>query len=487
MGARTGQDYVEALRDGREVWWAGRRVDDVPTHPGFAGTVRTLARLYDRQHDPAYRDEMTVEWEGERISYSYHPPITPEDLAAKRRNVERWSLDTLGHMGRFPDFCAQLTVGLLDVADDLAAADPRFGQNARAYHRYFASRDLCLTHALNDQYYDRSKRVLEQDDPDLCLHVVRETDAGIVVRGLRNLATLAPLSDEALVYPIRPRAADEQDYALAFAVPLNAPGLTTICRDLYAAHADPERLPLTTQFDEVDASLIFDDVLVPWERVFIYRDPALAATFHRRLQLWATYATLIRLICRMEAFVGVADLLTQWDKRAQSRNVQVLLGQLIQDLEVLRACVRAAEADAYRTPAGYLAPRLTEAYRLHSTDAADRAVRLLQDVLTSSVMLTGGASDLASPVIGPYVERYFRGGAPSTREHLRVLAVAADMVQSAFAARNQLYERLQSGEPDAMRARLYGRFDRAALAHRLLDFVHEDWSPAAAPAGLGAP
>src|SRR3954454_16015749 len=95
-------------------------------------------------------------------------------------------------MGRFPDFCAQLTVGMIEIADDLGKADPRFGQNALAYHRYCASRDLCLTHALNDQYYDRSKRVLDQEDPDLCLHVVRETAEGMVVRGMRNLATLAP-------------------------------------------------------------------------------------------------------------------------------------------------------------------------------------------------------------------------------------------------------------------------------------------------------
>jgi aromatic ring hydroxylase len=114
-------------------------------------------------------------------------------------------------------------------------------------------------------------------------------------------------------------------------------------------------------------------------------------------------------------------------------------------------------------------------------------VRLLQDILTSSVLLTGGVSDLESPAIGRYVERFFRGGAPSTRDHLRVLAVVSDMVLSAFAARNQLYERLQSGEPDATRARLYSRFDRAKLAQRLLDFVHEDWTPAAAPAELRAP
>src|SRR5205814_5887078 len=134
-----------------------------------------------------------------------------------------------------------------------------------------------LTHALNDQFYDRSKSVKDQPDPDLILHVVRETTDGPIVRGLRNLATLAPLANEALVHPNRPRAADEADYANCFAVPMNAPGLTIICRDLYSEHADPERLPLSARFDEVDATLIFDDVLIPWERVFVYRNPTIAS------------------------------------------------------------------------------------------------------------------------------------------------------------------------------------------------------------------
>jgi aromatic ring hydroxylase len=475
VGARTGDDYIRALRDGRQVWYAGRRIEDIPSHPGFAGSVRTLARLYDRQHDPVNRDVMTVEWEGDRISYSYLPPVTPADLAAKRRNIALWSDATLGHMGRYPDFCAELTVGLLDTADHLAAADPRFGHNARAYHRYCAERDLCLTHSLNDQFHDRSRPVGKQDDPDLCLRAVREKSEGFVVRGLRNLATLAALSDEVLVYPNGPRLPGEEDWALAFALPLNTPGLTIICRDLHAERAPRDRFPLTTRFDEVDASLVFDDVLVPWERVFAYRDAGQVSGLHRRISAWARFSTLVRLVSRLEAFLGVAALLTRWAGRAQSRPTQVAMGQLIQDLEVLRACIRAAEHDAFRSPGGFLAPRVGEPQRLHSIDAADRAMRIMQDLITSTLILTGGPSDLESPEIGPFVDRYFRGLAPSTRDHLRLLAVAADMVQSAFAARQQLYERLQSGEPDNLRARLYTNYDLTGPTERMLEFIRDEW------------
>ena len=163
----------------------------------------------------------------------------------------------------------------------------KWAENARAYHRHASRNDLCLTHGLTDQYYDRTKRVSEQEDPDLILHIVGETQDGAVVRGLRTLATLAPLSDEVLIYPNRARDADEADYAIAFALPMNAPGLKIVCRDLYAEHADPERHPLTTRFDEVDAALIFDDVVVPWNRIFVYKDPEAPRRHHVHSHLGA--------------------------------------------------------------------------------------------------------------------------------------------------------------------------------------------------------
>jgi len=130
MGIKTGADYIKALRDGREVWHAGRRIEDVTTHPGFSGTIKTLADLYDMQHTPEYRDIMTVDHDGERISYSYLPPQNSEELALKRRNIELWSQQTLGQMGRYPDFCAQLVVGLFDWAHTIEKTNAKWAENA---------------------------------------------------------------------------------------------------------------------------------------------------------------------------------------------------------------------------------------------------------------------------------------------------------------------------------------------------------------------
>lgn len=470
MPIRTGAQYVNALRDGREVWHAGRRIADVTAHSGFTGTIKTLADIYDKQHDPEYRDIMTVEHEGERISYSYFPPRDREQSARKRRNIEFWSEQTFGQMGRYPEFVAELVIGLLDWTHVIEKSNPRWAENARAYHRYVSRNDLCLTHALTDQYYDRTRRVSEQEDPDLILHIVGETKAGPVVRGLRTLATLAPISDEVLVYPNRPRDPDEPDYAIAFAIPMNAPGLKMVCRDLYAEHADPERYPLTTRFDEVDAALIFDDVVVPWERVFVYKDAKLLAGINY-IHTWGQYSTMLRLVTKLEGFLGIAQLLTQYAKRQSTVSSQLLLSSLMQDIEILRSCIQAGELRGTMSPGGTWAPLLSPAYRVHSIEASDRAERTLEGLLTSTLMLSGGASDLANQEIGPFIERYFRGGAPNTKDHLRLMAIAADMVMCPFGKRSQLYERLQSGELDRMRQRLYGQSKDPRPAERMLRFI----------------
>ncbi len=301
MPIRRGADYIKALRDGREVWHAGKRIADVTAHSGFTGTIKTLADMYDKQHAPEYRDIMTCEYDGERISYSYLPPKNHDELLLKRRNIEFWAQQTFGQMGRYPEFVAELVVGLLDWSHHIEKTNKQWADNARAYHRYVSRNDLCLTHALTDQYYDRTKPVGKQDDPDLILRVVGETKEGPVVRGLRTLATLAPIADEVIVYPNRPREPDEHDYAIAFAIPMNTKGLKILCRDLYAEHADPERQPLTTRFDEVDAALIFDDVVVPWERMFVYKDPQLLSGI-MYIHTWGQYSTMLRLVTKLEGF-----------------------------------------------------------------------------------------------------------------------------------------------------------------------------------------
>jgi aromatic ring hydroxylase len=180
---------------------------------------------------------------------------------------------------------------------------------------------------------------------------------------------------------------------------------------------------------------------------------------------------MLRLITKLEAFLGVAQLLTQYAKRQSTAASQQLLASLIQDIEILRACIEVGEARGYMSPGGTWAPLLSPAYRVHSIESSDRAERAMEGLLTSTLMLSGGASDLANRDIGPLVERYFRGGAPDTKAHLRLMALAADMVMSPFGKRSQLYERLQSGDLDRMRGRLFSQYKDPNPAERMMQFV----------------
>jgi 4-hydroxyphenylacetate 3-monooxygenase len=231
QGALTGERYIESLKDDREVWLNGARVD-VTTHAAFAGMLQELARLYDLQYTPAYRDHMTFVSPntGNRVSYSYLLPRTMDDLLAKRRNCEIWMAESWGQLPRAPDFMSNVAVGLYDFSEHLHSNNPRFGDNAMRYHCYCQEHDIVLTHGLGDPQIDRSSSPTQ--DPDMALRVLHETADGIVIRGAKQLATLAPLAHEILVYLSSSFALrEQQQFVLWFALPVATPGLKILCRE----------------------------------------------------------------------------------------------------------------------------------------------------------------------------------------------------------------------------------------------------------------
>lgn len=471
-GIRTGEQFKKGLMDGRSVWVDGKRIENVCEEDGLSGAINVIAELYDMQFSAKQERMTALDDEGDRISASYLMPKAQQDLAIKRSNSEVWSRQTLGFMGRFPDYCSNLIVGLRNAADFLGTAHPVFAQNAIRYHQYCSKNDLVLTHALNDQFFDRKADSHGQPDPDLILKVVKETPEGIYVRGLKNLATLSPISDEAIVYSNRPRRANEPEQALAFAIPMNSEGLSIICRDLYGKGRSKKRMPLSTRFDEVDATLIFDDVFVPWNRVFAYKNTEIVNRLIGLLNPhWSGYATLLRLNAKLETIVGVLELLAEWDGKIDFPNIQMKIGEVIADISVLKACLRAMEMDAKMTEAGFLAPASNDAYRLFGVQASDRAEAIMEDVAASALIPTGSESDFDIPDVGPLVKRFFKGLSPSTEDQVKIMALAGDMTQSSFGGRTQLYERYHMGSPDMIYLRIYKSAQKAPWRSRVRDFM----------------
>ena len=277
MPARTGRQYIEGLRaQEREVWLGGERVRDVTTHKGLAGGVKAIAHLYDMQHDEKLRDVMTVKSpsSGAPVGRSFDMPKTAEALQTRSRMMLNWARATCGMMGRSPDFMNVTFAAWGAAADFFGEKRPEFADNMRRYVEYIRENDVTLTHSLINLQRSRTVSGLFNLQEGTALSMTRETDAGIVVRGARVLATLGPLADEIAVYS--PRAAQHASghdpFVLNFAIPVGTPGLRFLCRDSFDIGRSHFDHPLGSRFEEMDCIVFFDDVLVPWERVFLLGD-----------------------------------------------------------------------------------------------------------------------------------------------------------------------------------------------------------------------
>ncbi len=273
MAIRTGAEYLEGLHDNREIWLGGERVADVTAHPLLANMAHSVAEYYDFQHRPENRAAMTYQTaSGDMANLSFLEPRSVADLRRRNDAMRRWAEVHCGFMGRSPDYMNICVMALGTHADYFAQDDARFGDNVRRYYELCREQDWCLTHTLVPIQTGRATPLREQP-PHVHLSVVEESTDGVIVKGARMLATLAPFSDE-LINFAQPRLThpDEDIYALAFAIPVATPGLRFICRDAYDRQSSRFDRPLSSRFDEMDAIAIFDNVLIPWERLFIYRN-----------------------------------------------------------------------------------------------------------------------------------------------------------------------------------------------------------------------
>jgi 4-hydroxyphenylacetate 3-monooxygenase oxygenase component len=454
-----GRSYLESLRDGREVWVHGERVRDVTNHPAFAAVCREIARIYDLQSAPGTRDAMTyLDENGVRVSYSYLMPTSPDDLLRRRRNGEIWARESFGMLGRYPDFCAAMTVGFADVRDELARVDEAFAENVMRYHRAASEKDLCLSHGLHDPAMDKSLR--PEQDPDRCLRIVKELDSGFVVRGAR-MVTLGALSNEILIAPTYPLNEREADHAIWFAIPVSAPGLRQICRAPFAPNRNGFDHPVSTRFDEPDTLAVFDDVLVPWDRVFLARQPLLAGQlFRSRVMAWASYAAAVQLLAKLELFIGVGHMMAATCGMAERPNVLAELGELVTYAQVFQSIVRAAEVDCQKTPGGHIAPGSLIHQRAFITLVSERIVSILEHIGTSSLIFVPTAEDFQVPELAPFVDLYGKGKNFSAVDRAKLCRLAWELTGDSFGGRQQLYERLHSGDPATIIAAVYQRYDK---------------------------
>jgi 4-hydroxyphenylacetate 3-monooxygenase/anthranilate 3-monooxygenase (FAD)/4-hydroxyphenylacetate 3-monooxygenase len=449
-------------------------VGDVTSHPAFRGKVDAIAALFDAR-DCRQEDVQGVSPEfGMQCRSSFLIPRDADTLA-RRRNWSEWiAQSTFGLMGRSPDYLQTALMSFAAAAEFFASNDPSFAQNVQRLHRYAAERDLFLARATVGPAADRGRPYSQYKDRFVNVGVVRETDAGIVLRGSKMISTNAAIADELLVFPISGFQEGDEDYALAFMIPLCTPGLKVICRDAFDdGTKNGDDFPITTRFEESDALCVFDDVMVPWERVFLYRDVTLANTMYGTTcsRNFTGYQTLIRSSVKSEFYTAIAIRCAELNGSTKHLHVQEMLGELVSYCDVVRGLLALADSSSYHNEWGVYCPsaRPATSARVLFYKYTARMVEVIQTIAGGTLFALPTSMDLDAEV-GPLIEKAFQTEEEgwTSRKRIKLLRTAWELVADGFGQRQQLYEKYHAGDPFRIAAAHFSQMDRTK-SHRLVD------------------
>ncbi len=495
---RTGQQYRDSIRDGRVVHINGERVRDVTTHPMFKPLVDIRAQIYDMQHDARTRSVMT-----------YRDPATAEDFAvgnklpyeqadwhAKRRATNTVLEEIGGVVTRVGDETVGEMWSLFDGRDVLNEVDPQFSANIENHIRSVLRDDPFHVSANTDPKGDRSKRPQDQD-PDMLLHVVRETDAGIVVRGAKY-ETAAAYANQAFTKPTIANWGDAQlsEYAVGFVCDLGSPNLKFICRTGFTGRAPIDDYPLSNRFDEVDTLVIFDDVLIPWENVLFYRHTRAATFIRATLHRYSAFAFVQRNLKMADMMIGAALLNVRQTGLDKQQAVQEKLSALAVYREGINAHLTASIAMAERSPGGLLMPNQSLLFsgRVLACSQLHEMMHIARELCGGQICVTPDAAAFRDPETAPWLEKFYTVNDNwAAEDRRRLLAFARDLLNSDYAGHRLTFQLFAQSPPFAHLAAVYRNFDwddtarfvqkSAGLSERVLGGAAPSaTSPAAQPA-----
>jgi len=460
---RTGSEYREALHDGRRVWIMGEGlVEDVTTHPATRAMVDEYVAWYDRHHDPAWQDVLLAppDARGRRAPWAFALPETPDTLRAMGRSYAATIFLTAGNMTHTPGYGHLIALGIHDVVRQCKVS-PQQTTSAAAYRDLIAHTGRFLTFSAGAATI--GYRLREDPNERAALRVVRETGAGLVLRGKVGMHTSPAYAED--VYIGAHSGVDRDGHRATFIVPVNAPGVTVLCRKISARHANPFLAPLSSRFDELDGQMWLEDVLVPWERVFLTEpspDPIAAWCFWHQLYAW---------LAKAEFTLGLALACAHAMGLKEHEPTIEYLMDLVIDVQTVRSCQTAAELDPDVSEAGYCIPGRAHvaAGSIAMQKARQRMAEILRIVPGSSLVVAPSDKDLTSPEVGAGLEESFGGGEYTALQRAALLQLAGDHVTSALDGRESAFELHANGGLLAWRARLRRAFpDYNALANGVL-------------------
>jgi len=463
---KTGAQHLESLRDGRQVYIYGKLVDDVTTHPAFRNSVASAAFLYDFQNSPDRAEQMTfpVPETGTRVSRSWQLPTSFCELAARREALTASAETHFGFMGRSPDHVASCISGMYMGIDQFEAYDAGRAEALRNYFIYARENDIFLTYAIINPHADRAKTVGNQPDSFIAARLCGQDARGITVKGAKMLATSAIMANEVFVTCIQPLAAGDEPYALSFVVPMNAPGLKILSRKSYE-HSAPSIFdnPLSSRYDENDAVLYFDEVKVPWDRVFVAGNVAMCQKqFHATpAHVFQNYQCQIRLLVKLRFLLGIARKIAMANGIDAFPQTREILGQLAAEVAMVEAFVAAMEVKGTHLQ-GYFVPDRHTLYaaQVLTQQLYPKFINTLRDLAGGNlIMLPSGIEDFSDPQLADYVMRAQGSCAMPPEDKVKFFKLAWDAVGSEFASRHTQYEMFYAGAGFVTKGHSYRTYD----------------------------
>jgi 4-hydroxyphenylacetate 3-monooxygenase len=454
----TADEYIESIRDGREIWIYGERVKDVTIHPAFRNTVRMLARLYDALHREEHKSVLCIETDTGSGGYTqkfYRATRNAEELVGARDAIAEWARLTYGWMGRSPDYKASFLATLGANAEFYKP----FEENARRWYKKVQEEVSFVNHAIVNPPVDRNKELAEVRD--VYMHVEKETDGGLIVSGAKVVATTSTLTHYNFIANNGALPIKTKDFAFVCIVPTDAPGCKLFCRPSYemnaAATGSPFDYPLSSRVDENDSIIVFDKVFVPWENVFAYGDIDKVNNFFPRSGFLPRFMFqgCTRLAVKLDFIAGLVLKAVDATGAKEFRGVQVQVGEVLAWRNLFWGLSDAMARTPTPWTPGYVLPNLDYglAYRVMSSMAYPRLKEIIENVLASALIyLPSHAVDFKVPEVRKYLDQFVRGSnGYSALDRVKLMKLLWDAMGTEFAGRHELYERNYFGNHESIR------------------------------------
>ncbi len=477
MPIMTGQQYIERI-DALKTYISidGKIVTGkVSEHPAFKGIIQSQAKLFDLQHQEALLEKMTYEspTSKQKVGMSFLQVLTPEDLVKRRHAAREWALSSQGFMGRSPDYMNTTLMALASASDFLKEKPNCFPEHLLKFYEYARENDITMTHTFIEPQVNRKRYYYEDEEVTIAAKIIGKTSEGLVIKGARLLATQGGITDELLVLSTN---GYDEGKGFGFSIPSNTKGLKFLCRQSFVGGDSTFDYPLSARFEEMDAIVVFDDVVVPWERVFYYENIEVANQFMNvsGFQAYTLHQVLSRQIAKTEFVLGVVQSIVDTINIGDYQHVQQKVVDVIVPLETMKALLIKSEVDAQRDNFGFIRPDLA------TLQVAIQIFPKVYPTFTEIIQQLGASGLMSIPTEHAFavddgdLEHYLQSFKDKGEERVKKFRLAWDLTMSSFGTRQTLYERFFFGDPVRLSSLLYQSYQREHLVQRVEDFLKND-------------